>query len=210
MDPLFERRELTKKVHIHSKYIQKNIQSSLLAQLKNHYQGRCLKEGYIHPDSFTILKYSVGRANILKGGVDYDVTFQADVCLPHPGQTFRGNVVLKSKIGLHVEVSPLKVLIPRDLHLGNPAFDQTETGQDIEFEVVGTQFKQGDEDIIVVAKLIGQAEEEKEGGAIPEVAPIPKQQSSGGDVMQITINPAQADEKPKKRKLKRSEDIETK
>lgn len=207
MDPLFERRELTKKVHIHAKYIQKNIQSSLLAQLKNHYQGRCLKEGYIHPDSFTILKYSVGRANILKGGADYDVTFQADVCLPHPGQTFRGNVILKSKIGLHVEVSPLKVLIPRDLHLGNPAFDQIEIGQEIEFEVIGTQFKHGDEEIIVVAKLIGRTEEEIKGGDIPEVAPIPKQQTIGGDVMQVTIQKVEGDEKPKKRKLKRNEDV---
>ena len=207
MDPLFERRELTKKVHIHSKYIQKNIQSSLLAQLKNHYQGRCLGEGYIHPDSFTILKYSVGRANYLKGGVDYNVTFQADICLPHPGQVFRGTIILTSKIGLHVDLSPLKVLIPRDLHLGNPTFEKMEPGQDVEFEVIGTQFKHGDEEIIVVAKLVGQAEEDiQTGGLLPEVAPLPKQQSSGGDVMQITINSTPADEKPKKRKLKRSED----
>jgi DNA-directed RNA polymerase subunit E'/Rpb7 len=206
MDPLFERRELTKKVHIHAKYIQKNIQSSLLAQLKNHYQGRCLAEGYIHPDSFTILKYSVGRANYLRGGVDYDVSFQADVCLPHPGQTFRGNVVLVSRIGLEVELSPLKVLIPRDLHLGNPTFEKIQSGQEVEFKVVGSQFKQGDEDIVVVATLVGHADEENmDGGAIPEVAPIPKAQSSGGEIMHIVVNPT--DEKPKKRKLKRTEDV---
>ena len=208
MDPLFERRELTKKVHIHAKYIQKNIQSSLLAQLKNHYQGKCLREGFIHQDSFTIMNYSVGRANYLKGGVDYDVKFQADVCMPHPGQTFRGNVVLKSKVGLHIELSPLKILIPRDLHLGNSLFEKIEPGQDIEFEVIGTQFKQGDEEIIVVAKLVGQAEETNTQAIdIPEVAPIPKQ---SGEVMQIIINPVQSDEKPKKRKLKRSEDVQSK
>lgn len=210
MDPLFERRELTKKVHIHSKYIQRNIQSSLLAQLKNHYQGRCLAdEGYIQPDSFTILKYSVGRANILKGGVDYSVTFQADVCLPHPGQVFRGTVGLKSKIGLHVELPPLKVLIPRDLHLGNPSFEKVEPEQEVEFEVIGTKFAQGDENIVVVAKLVGQAEEEKqEGAGFVESEAIPKVQTSGGDVMQIVVNPTPASaDKPKKRKLKRSEDI---
>jgi DNA-directed RNA polymerase subunit E'/Rpb7 len=208
MDPLFERRELTKKVHIHAKYIQKNIQASLLAQLKTHYQGRCLAEGYIQPDSFTILKYSVGRANYLRGGVDYDVTFQADVSLPHPGQHFRGNVVLKSKIGLHVELSPLKVLIPRDLHLGNPLYEQTEPSQDVEFEVIGTQFKQGDEEIIVVAKLIGEVEEKKGGGMLPEVSPIPAQRVSDGETMQITIIPTI--EEPKKRKLKRTEPVEVK
>jgi len=207
MDPLFERRELTKKVHIHAKYIQRNIQSSLLAQLKNNYQGKCLaKQGYIHPDSFTILKYSLGRTNMIKGGVDYNVTFQADICLPHPGQLFRGSVSLKSKIGLHVDLTPLKVLIPRDLD--NVGFEKTQQGEEIEFQVIGSQFNQGDEEIIIVAKLIGQSEEEaKEGGAIVDIAPIPKQQTSGGEVMQIIINPVQADEKPKKRKLKRSEDV---
>ena len=209
MDPLFERRELTKKVHIHSKYIQKNIQASLLAQLKTHYQGRCLGEGYIQPDSFTILKYSVGRANYLRGGVDYDVTFQADLCLPHPGQHFRGNVVLKSKIGLHVDLTPLKVLIPRDLHLGNQLYEKTEPGNDVEFEVIGSQFKQGDEEIIVVAKLIGEAEEKKESGMLPEVAPVPVKRESDGETMQITVVPI-ASEQPKKRKLKRTEPEEVK
>lgn len=206
MDPLFERRELTKKVHIDSKYIQRNIQSSLLAQLKNHYQGRCLAEGYIHPDSFTILKYSVGRSNYLRGGVDYDVTFQADICLPHPGQHFKGDVSLISKVGLHIDLDPLKVLIPRDIHLGNPAFEKVVIGQNVEFEVVGSKFTQGDETIVVVAKLIGEVEEEEKVGAgLPEIPVIPKQQVHDGDVMNVII-PEKTDDKPKKRKLKQKVD----
>jgi DNA-directed RNA polymerase subunit E'/Rpb7 len=207
MDPLFERRELTKKVHIDSKYLQRNIQSSLLAQLKNHYQGRCLAEGYIHPDSFTILKCSVGRSNYLRGGVDYDVTFQADVCLPHPGQHYKGDISLKSKIGLHIELDPLKVLILRDLHLGNPAFEAADVGQTVEFEVIGSQFKQGDETIVVVAKLVGGTEPEQEqtGGVVEDIPAIPKQQSHDSDVMNIVI-PERADDKPKKRKLKQKPD----
>jgi DNA-directed RNA polymerase subunit E'/Rpb7 len=208
MDPLFERREMTKKVLIESKYLRKNIQASLLAQLKTHYQGRCLAEGYIQPDSFTILKYSVGRASIIHPNTYYDVTFQADVCLPHPGQHFRGSVVLKSKIGLHVELSPLKVLVPRDLHLGNALYEKTEVGEEIEFEVIGTQFKQGDQNIVVVAKLIGEVEETKQE-VLPEVAPIPTQRQSDGETMQITISPTTT-EQPKKRKLKRTEPEEVK
>lgn len=206
MDPLFERRELTKKVHIDSKYLQRNIQSSLLAQLKNHYQGRCLAEGYIHPDSFTILKYSVGRSNYLRGGVDYDVTFQADICLPHPGQHFKGDVSLISKVGLHIDLDPLKVLIPRDIHLGNPAFEKVVVGQTIEFEVIGSKFTQGDETIVVVAKLVGDVEEEEQVGAgLPEVPEIPKAQTHDGDLMNIVIT-EKPDDKPKKRKLKQKTD----
>jgi len=156
MDPLFERRELTKKVHIHSKFIQKNIQGSILAQLKMNYEGHCSSEGFVRRDSVTIINYSLGRVNYIEGGVDYHVTFQADICLPHPGQRFKASVKLRSKVGLHAEVSPLKVLIPRDLHFDNEDFEAVKIDTDIEFDVIGCQFKQKDSEIIVLGKLIGE------------------------------------------------------
>jgi DNA-directed RNA polymerase subunit E'/Rpb7 len=204
MESLFERRELSKKVNVHAKFIQNNIQSSLLGQLKIKFQGRCLAEGYLQRDSITIVKYSIGRCNYLKGGVDYDVTFQADICLPHAGQVFKAPVSLRSKIGIHAELEPLRVLIPRDLHVGNEAFDKVEVGDQVEFEVVGTQFKQGDEDIIVIGKLIKNEEAEPEVlGVIekqPEAAPPPS--SSGSDEKQVVVVPTIASDKPKRRRLK--------
>ena len=153
METLYERRELTRSVHIHARFLQRNIHASLVDQLRNKYEGVCLSEGYVQPRSITIADYSLGRTNILKGGLDYSVKFQADVCLPHIGQVFRAPVVLKSKIGLHAETSPIKILLPRDLHIGNPDFDGAEVGQTIEFDVVGTRFQQGDKTIIVLGKL---------------------------------------------------------
>jgi len=150
---MFERRELTRKVHIHSKFIQKNMLPSILAQLKMNMEGRCSSEGYIQPDSVTVLKYSLGRTSYTNGGIDYDVTFQADVCLPHPGQIFRATADLRTKIGIHAESSPLKILIPRDLHIGNQEFETVEVGQEFEFEVIGPQFKQQDKVIVVVGRL---------------------------------------------------------
>jgi hypothetical protein len=111
-----------------------------------------LKDMFNHVVSQLLITRWV-RTNILKGGLDYSVKFQADVCLPHIGQVFRAPVVLKSKIGLHAETSPIKILLPRDLHIGNPDFDGAEVGQTIEFDVVGTRFQQGDKTIIVLGKL---------------------------------------------------------
>jgi len=153
MDPMFERRELTRKVHIHSKFIQKNMLPSILAQLKMNMEGRCSSEGYIQPDSVSVLQYSLGRTSYTKGGIDYNVTFQADVCLPHPGQIFRATADLRTKIGIHAESTPLKILIPRDLHIGNQEFETVEVGQEFEFEVIGPQFKQQDKVIVVVGRL---------------------------------------------------------
>lgn len=154
MDTLYERRELNRSVHIDARFLQRNIHASLVAQLRHKYEGICLPEGYVQPRSITIVEHSFGRTNILKGGLDYSVRFQADMCLPHAGQKFRAPVTLKSKIGLHAETSPIKVLLPRDLHIGNTDFDEVDVGQTIEFEVVGTRFQQGDETIVVLGKLL--------------------------------------------------------
>lgn len=202
MDPLFERRELTKKVHIHSKFIQKNIQASILAQLKMNYEGHCSSEGFVRRDSITIMNYSLGRVNYIEGGVDYHVTFQADVCLPHPGQRFKASVKLRSKVGIHAEVSPLKVLIPRDLHFDSEEFEAVKLETDIEFDVIGCQFKQKDSEIIVLGKLVGEyksvvnEETHVEETAVEEEAPVAEEEKK------VTIVPIEPIGERKKKKLK--------
>ena len=208
MDPLFERRELSKKVHIHSKYLQKNMQASILAQLKMNFEGKCSAEGFIQRNSVTILNYSLGRTNYIKGGVDYDVQFQADVCMLHAGQRFKAPVTIRSKVGIHAETPPIKVLIPRDLHIGNEDFEGVKIGDDIEFEVIGSQFKQQDKDIIVVAKLLTKIAPPVEA---PLLAPTetPKEELVAtlpvdSEVKQIVTTPVEGEKPKKTRKLKQS------
>lgn len=201
MDPLFERRELSKKVHIHSKFLQRNMEASILAQLKMSYEGMCSAEGYIERNSITLLDYSLGRTNYIRGGVDYDVRFQADVCLPHPGQRFKAVVKVRSKVGIHAETPPIKVLIPRDLHMGNEDFNKAELESEIEFEVVGSQFKQKDVEIIIVGKLLTLKEPEVVvTQPVETMAPVVAPAQEGEK--QIVITTSTEPEK-KKRKLKK-------
>jgi DNA-directed RNA polymerase subunit E'/Rpb7 len=206
MDPLFERRQLSKKVHIHSKFLQKNMQAPILAQLKMNFEGKCSAEGFIQRNSITIVNYSTGRTNYIKGGVDYDVMFQADVCMPHAGQRFKAPVTVRSKVGIHAETPPIKVLIPRDLHIGNEDFENVKVGEDIEFEVIGPKFKQQDRDIIVVAKLLSKVAPPVE---LPLLSTNPFENliaavlPTESDVKQV-MTTASEPEKPKKRKLRQS------
>jgi DNA-directed RNA polymerase subunit E'/Rpb7 len=205
MDPMFERRELTRKVHVNSKFIQKNMLPSILTQLRMNMEGRCSSEGYVQPESITVLKYSLGRTSYTKGGVDYDVTFQADVCLPHPGQIFKATANLRTKIGIHAESTPLKILIPRDLHIGNQEFETVEVGQEFEFEVIGPQFKQQDKVIIVVGRLrtaLKPAPLQPLLHAVPTVE-IPTTAQSMGTTSEekvVTINPTEPVKKTRKLK----------
>jgi DNA-directed RNA polymerase subunit E'/Rpb7 len=209
MDPLFERRELVRNIHLESRFLQRNIQASLLAQLRMKYEGICSSEGYIQRQSITIVDHSLGRTNLIKGGLDYNVRFQADVCMPHPGQRFKAPVTLRSKIGIHAETPPIKVLIPRDLHLGNEEFEAIKVDDDIEFEVVGSQFKQEDETIVVVGRLLSKIAAPVElplnvASVAEEVKEESKSESVGEEEgeKKVVIT---ADDKPKKRRLKRTE-----
>lgn len=151
---MFERREMQRVISVHSRHLQRNIQTSLLSQIKAEVEGRCGTEGYIQSKSSVIIEYSLGRMNILQPGVRYRVKFQADVCFPHKGQILTAPVIFRSKIGIHAESKPLRILLPRDLHIGNTEFEEVQPNDSIEVEVLGAEFKQNDEEIFVLAKLI--------------------------------------------------------
>lgn len=211
MDPLVERRDLVRNVHLVAKDLKRNIEASLLAQLRHKYEGRCVPEGYILRRSLTILEHSLGRMNLIHGGLDYVVKFQADVCLPHAGQLFRAPVVLKSKIGLHVELPPLKILLPRDLHIGNGEFDEAAEGQEVEIEVIGSRFQQGDEAIVVLGKLrsIIQPEAPKAEAAVEGpnepllAAPVGPDGADGKKVVTVDVASTKApDQAARRRRLK--------
>jgi DNA-directed RNA polymerase subunit E'/Rpb7 len=196
MDPLFERRELVRNIHLDAKFLQRNIDASLIAQLRMKYEGICVAEGYIQRQSIVIVEHSLGRTNLIKGGLDYTVRFQADLCMPHPGQVFRAPVTLKSKIGLNADITPLKVLLPRDLHIGNNTFDDIQEKQEIEFEVVGARFQQGDDSIVVLGKLrniIEPAKAQMEGEDMsesvePMIAAPTGRSNEGSDKRVVTVD----------------------
>lgn len=205
---MFERRELTRILTIPSKHVQRNIQSSLLSQLMGQIEGRCGIEGYVQPKTSVIVDYSLGKLNILRSGVTYEVRFQADICYPRKGQLLRVPVIFRSKIGVHAEQSPLRVLLPRDLHIGNPEFEAIQENDEIEFEVLGAEFKQNDEQVFVLGKLIKRipaaATESKTEAVVPVMEEVVSAApSSEGSVKTITVQESAAKEKePVRRKRK--------
>ena len=204
MDPLFERRELTRNVHIQSKFLQKNMLQPLVTQLRMNLEGHCSSEGFIQSQSITILKYSIGRSNYTKGGIDYEVTFQADICFPHQGQVFKATTDVRSKIGIHALLPPLKVLIPRDLHIGSKDFETLEPGKEIEFEVVNAVFKQMDKDIIIIGRLrsaLAPAPLMPLLHAEHEVQFKPQASSTESEEKVVVIS--EVPQEPKKKRLKR-------
>lgn len=122
--------------------------------------------------------------------------------MPHAGQIWRGRIDLRSKIGVHLTTGPAQILLPRDLHLGDPAFEDLKQGQEVEFEVLGARYQQGDTSIAVLAKLKNVIEDAKfkaERAAAEEpmlAAPIPGS-DTGSEQRQVVV----ATPEPRKRRL---------
>jgi DNA-directed RNA polymerase subunit E'/Rpb7 len=199
---MFERREMTRVMSIPSKHLQRNIQSSLLSQIKSQVEGRCGIEGYVQPQSSTIIEYSLGRINILQSGVKYRVRFQSDICYPSKGQVLTVPITFRSKIGVHAESTPLRVLLPRDLHIGSEEYDKIQEKDEVEFEVLGSEFKQGDESIFVLGKLIKRKSEGKDEATEPVEETAAPQQTVGvqEEVKTVSFKPPVEEEKTTRRK----------
>jgi DNA-directed RNA polymerase subunit E'/Rpb7 len=206
MDPLFERRNLTRIVRIPASQMQKNVRPALLAQLRSKYEGVCIPEGYCQPEKIMVVEQSLGRTDLVHSGVEYHVVFQADICMPHAGQMWRGTVKLRSKIGVHVETGPVQVLLPRDIHMGDETFESIKENQQIEFEVIGSRFQQGDTTIAVLGKLKTVIAPEpfqpkKEDTSEPMMA-APVTPSEAGEQKVVTVVATAAPTAvPRKRKL---------
>lgn len=199
-DQLFERRELTRVLTVPSKFVQKNIRGSLLGQLGAHVEGRCGVEGYVQPKSCVILEHSLGNVGLLYTGIRYKVRFHADICLPHKGQTFVVTATFRSKIGIHAEMSPIRVLLPRDLHIGNDVFDSIVEHDEIRFEVLGAEFKQNDSSIFVLGRFIEKTGVEAPKEEVKEVAEVALPSAPESDVKQVAIKPTQVTDAPRRRK----------
>lgn len=203
---MYERRLLTRTLSVPSKYIQRSIQTSLLAQLKSKVEGKCGTEGYVRPDSITIVEHSLGRVSLVHEGVQYRVQFQADVCSPHPSQVFQAPVSFRSKIGVHAELPPLKILLPRDLHIGDEEFEQIDEKEIIEVEVLGSQFQQNDQHIFVLAKLMKRLQPAKpiveEAVPAPAAAEMVEEPVQTGEVKSVKVEEKALapEQKPKTRR----------
>lgn len=131
--------------------------------------------------------------------------------MPHPDQLFRGVVTLKSKIGLHAELLPMKVLLPRDLHIGNADFEDIKEGQEIEFKVVGSRFQQGDDSIVVLGTLMTvinpAAEKAMDAVQTSETEPMIASSTPGSQeekrVVTVDAAVARGAEPPSRRKLQK-------
>jgi DNA-directed RNA polymerase subunit E'/Rpb7 len=130
----------------------------LVAKLKATLEGKCSKHGYVIPGSLELLSRSMGAAE--KGHFTSDFLYymkvQGKVYNPPDGLEVEGEVVRKNKMGLYVIIEDaIRIMVPRDLHIGNEEFDEIELGDRIRIEIKKSRFQVNDTHILSIGQYLG-------------------------------------------------------
>ena len=130
-----------------------SIEDRLVEKLQMRLEGRCSRHGFVKPGSIKLLSRSMGSME--KGRFTGDFIFylqvEATVLNPADGTVLQGEVIRKNKMGMYVSFEDaIRIIIPRDIHIGNEAFDRVEIGEKVEVEVKKSRFQVNDPYILSV------------------------------------------------------------
>jgi len=144
--------------------IGKNINEIIEENIKSNFEGKCLVEGFIKPNSTNIISYSSGL--IIKGCfVSFEVIFECEVCFPVEGMLISCVARNITKAGIKAESSnevpsPVIVFIARDHHYNNDYFADIKEGDKINVRVIGQRFELNDKFVSVIGELVKLKERE--------------------------------------------------
>ena len=147
---------LVRKVYVDFKYINNYLKEHILVRLKEEYEGKCSKEGYIKTNSINIITHSSG---VIEGNkISFDVSFECLIC--HPVENMKIKCIVKNvtRAGIRAiyykeEENPIVLFIAREHSIKNEQFNQIKENDTIVAKVIGIRYKLNDEHISIIGEL---------------------------------------------------------
>ena len=151
-------------IYIKSVDLNKKIDDIILFKLKRKVEGRCLKYGYIIPNSIEIKTRSLGMINnaSFDGTTTYKIKYTANVCNPTINQIIQcivGNID-KSQVICYIdkpEQSPIEIYLFKHNHVGNVEYASLKEGDIINVKIGGSKWEYKDTQINSIAEFISIA-----------------------------------------------------
>ena len=136
-----------------------SIDTLLLDRLRTKIEGKCIASGYVKPDSLEILHRSMGTAENGRytGNYLFFVKLRCKVFHPESGTPIECRVLKVNKMGAYaVFDEAMRVLLPRDLHIGNEAFDNLNPDDMVSVQVLRSRFQTNDPFISSVGVFVSR------------------------------------------------------
>jgi len=158
LESIYSRCLLTRKISLPITIIGKNLDEVIEEYIKNNFEGKCVVEGYVKPNSSKIIRYSSG---VIERGnnILFEVVFECDVCFPVEGMLIQCTVKNVVKAGVRAESatdvpSPFVVFVAKDHHFNNQQFNDIQVGDTIRVRVIGQRFELNDKYVSIIGELV--------------------------------------------------------
>lgn len=154
---IYSKSLLTRNITLPITIIGRNIKETIEHVINDHYEGKCLVEGYIKPKSSKIITFSSG---IIAGdSISFEVVFECMICNPVEGMNIMCVAKNITKAGIRAESatetpSPIVVFIARDHHFNNNKFINIHEGDMLQIRVIGQRFELNDSYISIIGELM--------------------------------------------------------
>ena len=154
---IYSKSLLTRNITLPITIIGRNIKETIENVINDHYEGKCLVEGYIKPKSSKIITFSSG---VISGdNISFEVVFECMICNPVEGMNIMCIAKNITKAGIRAESatetpSPIIVFIARDHHFNNSKFINIHEGDILQIRVIGQRFELNDPYISIIGELI--------------------------------------------------------
>ena len=134
-----------------------DVKGILITKLRERHEGKCNANGHVRPGSMELLARSVGLAENgrFTGNLLYDCKVKCDILYPTTETPMDVTVIKVNKMGAYaVFEEAIRVLLPRDMHLGNAEFDAIQEGNVLKIVLERSRFQTNDPFITAVGRLL--------------------------------------------------------
>ena len=135
-----------------------DIDNLLLQKLTTRMEGKCSRHGFVLPGTMKILSRSMGyvEKGRFTGDIIFHLQLEGKVLNPPAGLSINGVVVRKNKMGMYVSYDDaIRIILPRDIHIGNDAFEAVQVGETVKIEIQKSRFQVNDAYILSVGIFLG-------------------------------------------------------
>jgi|UniRef100_A0A6C0HQF9 DNA-directed RNA polymerase subunit E'/Rpb7 len=154
---IYTRSLITRSISIPIVSVGKNIQETIEKYVSLNYEGKCVVEGFIKPNSCKIVTHSSG---LIRGtNIVFEVVFECQICCPVEGMLIQCIAKNITKAGIRAESSdetpsPIVVFVTRDHHYMMQYFSTIEEGSKFTARVIGQRFELNDKYVSIIAELV--------------------------------------------------------
>lgn len=158
LSSIYSRCLITRTIGIPITSIGKNVKQTIENNIAYNFEGKCIVEGYVKPNSSKLITYSSGlidrAVNII-----FEVVFECEVCFLVEGTLIQCTAKNITKAGIRAESSidvptPVVVFIARDHHYNNQYFNSIQEGDKFQVRVIGQRFELNDKYVSIIGELV--------------------------------------------------------